>query len=84
MKREAENLEAALDKLNALGVVTKLVNRVHSKFVIGDDGLLCVWSFNWFSAMREARYERYEISMSYCGGNLKSEIEAIYSSLERR
>lgn len=42
MKREAENLKAALDKLNALGVVTKLVNRVHSKFVIGNDGLLCV------------------------------------------
>ncbi|EHD3380190.1 hypothetical protein Q2331_26080, partial [Escherichia coli] len=51
---------------------------------IGDDGLLCVGSFNWFSATREARYERYDTSMVYCGDNLKGEIEAIYNSLERR
>ncbi|WP_409935023.1 hypothetical protein, partial [Escherichia coli] len=35
------------------------------------DGLLCVGSFNWFSATREARYERYDTSMVYCGDNLK-------------
>ncbi len=65
-------------------ISTKLVNRVHSKIVIGDDSLLCVGSFNWFSATREARYERYDTSMVYCGDNLKGEIEAIYNSLERR
>ncbi|EPU3903214.1 AAA domain-containing protein, partial [Escherichia coli] len=83
-KEKQQNLKAALEKLNALGVATKLVNRVHSKIVIGDDGLLCVGSFNWFSATREAQYERYDTSMVYCGDNLKGEIEAIYSSLERR
>ena len=54
------------------------------EIVIGDDGLLCVGSFNWFSATREARYERYDTSMVYSGDNLKGEIEAIYNSLERR
>ncbi|EAB5867812.1 phospholipase, partial [Salmonella enterica subsp. enterica] len=83
-KEKQQNLKAALEKLNALGIATKLVNRVHSKIVIGDDGLLCVGSFNWFSATREARYERYDTSMVYCGDNLKGEIEAIYNSLDRR
>ncbi|EIQ9127603.1 DNA helicase, partial [Escherichia coli] len=83
-KEKQQNLKAALEKLNALGIATKLVNRVHSKIVIGDDGLLCVGSFNWFSATREARYERYDTSMVYSGDNLKGEIEAIYNSLERR
>lgn len=83
-KEKQQNLKAVLEKLNALGIATKLVNRVHSKIVIGDDGLLCVGSFNWFSATREARYERYDTSMVYSGDNLKGEIEAIYNSLERR
>ncbi|EFB3795499.1 DNA helicase [Escherichia coli] len=83
-KEKQQNFKAALEKLNALGIATKLVNRVHSKIVIGDGGLLCVGSFNWFSATREARYERYDTSMVYCGDNLKGEIEAIYNSLERR
>lgn len=83
-KEKQQNFKAALEKLNALGIATKLVNRVHSKIIIGDDGLLCVGSFNWFSATREARYERYDTSMVYCGDNLKGEIEAIYNSLERR
>ncbi|MCN6738756.1 phospholipase D-like domain-containing protein, partial [Escherichia coli] len=39
-KEKQQNLKAALEKLNALGIATKLVNRVHSKIVIGDDGLL--------------------------------------------
>ncbi|EGJ6382285.1 ATP-binding protein, partial [Escherichia coli] len=52
-KEKQQNFKAALEKLNALGIATKLVNRVHSKIVIGDDGLLCVGSFNWFSATRE-------------------------------
>ncbi|HDI6189268.1 TPA: DNA helicase, partial [Escherichia coli] len=83
-KEKQQNLKGTLEKLNAFGITTKLVNRVHSKIVIGDDGLLCVGSFNWFSATREARYERYDTSMVYCGDNLKGEIEAIYNSLEKR
>jgi hypothetical protein len=45
-----------VEKLNALGIVTMLVNRVHSKIVIGDEGLLCIGSFNWFSATRDEKY----------------------------
>ena len=49
-----------MEKLNALGIVTMLVNRVHSKSVIGDEGLLCIGSFNWFSATRDEKYKRYD------------------------
>ncbi|GKK37493.1 hypothetical protein NUBL22001_17470 [Klebsiella pneumoniae] len=49
-----------MEKLNALGIVTMLVNRVHSKIVIGDEGLLCIGSFNWFSATRDEKYKRYD------------------------
>ncbi|MBB8328986.1 DNA helicase, partial [Escherichia coli] len=80
-KEKQQNFKVALEKLNALGIATKLVNRVHSKIVIGDDGLLCVGSFNWFSATREARYERYDTSMVYCGDNLKGEIKKIGTSV---
>ena len=49
-----------MEKLNALGIVTMLVKRVHSKIVIGDEGLLCIGSFNWFSATRDEKYKRYD------------------------
>lgn len=83
-KEKQQRLYATLDKLNGMGVTTKLVNRVHSKIVIGDEGLLCVGSFNWFSAAREENYQRYDTSMVYCGESLKSEIKTIYTSLEQR
>ncbi|MFP2420549.1 AAA domain-containing protein [Pseudescherichia vulneris] len=83
-KEKQQRLQAALDKLNEMGVTTKLVNRVHSKIVIGDEGLLCVGSFNWFSATREEKYQRYDTSMVYRGESLKDEITTIYNSLEKR
>ncbi|HAZ75264.1 MAG TPA: phospholipase, partial [Enterobacteriaceae bacterium] len=83
-KEKQQNLTAALEQLKAVGIATRLVDRVHSKIVIGDDGLLCIGSFNWFSATREAKYEKYDTSMVYDGGNLKREIEAINSSLAKR
>ncbi|WP_312229427.1 AAA domain-containing protein [Pseudescherichia sp.] len=83
-QEKKQNLTAALEQLNAVGIATRLVDRVHSKIVIGDDGLLCVGSFNWFSATREAKYEKYDTSMVYDGGNLKREIEAIQNSLDKR
>ncbi|APM45676.1 TPA: phospholipase [Klebsiella pneumoniae] len=78
-----------MEKLNALGIVTMLVNRVHSKIVIGDEGLLCIGSFNWFSATRDEKYKRYDTirydtSMVYRGESLQAEIKTIYSSLEQR
>ncbi|KEY56457.1 nuclease NucT [Serratia sp. DD3] len=83
-KEKQQRLHAALEKLNEIGIATKLVNRVHSKIIIGDEGLLCVGSFNWFSAAREEKYQRYDTSMVYRGESLKSEIKTIYTSLEQR
>lgn len=83
-KAKQQRLNDAVEKLNEMGIVTKLVNRVHSKIVIGDEGLLCVGSFNWFSAAREDKYQRYDTSMVYRGGSLKGEIQTIYTSLEQR
>lgn len=37
-------LNDAVEKLNKMGIATKLVNRVHSKIVIEDEELLCVGS----------------------------------------
>lgn len=83
-KEKQQRLQTALEKLNQMGIVTKLVDRVHSKVVIGDEELLCVGSFNWFSATREEKYQRYDTSMVYQGKNIKGEIDTIYASLERR
>lgn len=83
-KEKQQRLNGALEKLNEMGITTKLVNRVHSKIVIGDEGLLCVGSFNWFSATREEKYQRYDTSMVYQGESLKSEIQTIYASLKQR
>ncbi len=83
-KAKQQRLNDAVEKLNALGIVTMLVNRVHSKIVIGDEGLLCIGSFNWFSASRDEKYKRYDTSMVYRGESLQAEIRAIYSSLEQR
>ncbi|WP_337049207.1 AAA domain-containing protein [Serratia fonticola] len=83
-KEKQQRLYAALEKLNEMGITTKLVNRVHSKIVIGDEGLLCVGSFNWFSAAREEKYQRYDTSMVYRGESLTGEIKTIYTSLEQR
>ncbi len=64
-----------MEKLNALGIVTMLVNRVHSKIVIGDEGLLCIGSFNWFSATRDEKYKRYDTSMVYRGESYKRKLK---------
>ncbi|HDP7830362.1 TPA: DNA helicase, partial [Escherichia coli] len=77
-------LNDAVEKLNKMGIATKLVNRVHSKIVIEDEELLCVGSFNWFSAAREDKYQRYDTSLVYRGESVKNEIKAIYSSLDQR
>ncbi|KHT31728.1 AAA domain-containing protein [Pectobacterium carotovorum] len=83
-KEKQQSLHNALEKLNEMGITTKLVKRVHSKIVIGDEVLLCVGSFNWFSATREEKYQRYDTSIVYRGENLKNEIKTIYTSLEQR
>lgn len=83
-KEKQLRLNYAVDKLNEMGIVTKLVNRVHSKVVIGDEGLLCIGSYNWFSAARDEKFQRYDTSMVYRGESLKSEIKTIFTNLEQR
>ncbi len=83
-KDKQQRLNDVVEKLNKMGITTKLVNRVHSKIVIGDEALLCVGSFNWFSAAREEKYQRYDTSMVYRGESLTGEIKTIYTSLEQR
>lgn len=83
-KEKQQHLHIAIEKLNGMGIATKLVNRVHSKIIIGDEELLCVGSFNWFSATREDKYQRYDTSIVYRGESLKGEIKTIYTSLEQR
>lgn len=41
-------------------------------------------SFNWFSATREDKYQRYDTSLVYRGEGVKNEIKAIYGSLDQR
>ncbi|MFJ5366764.1 AAA domain-containing protein [Pectobacterium punjabense] len=87
--RDVENekktqLLKTLVHLQSSGIKTRLVNRVHSKIVIGDDNLLCVGSFNWFSASRDNWNVRYDTSLVYRGKNLTPEIEAIKSCLQQR
>ncbi|MBD2814670.1 DNA helicase [Xenorhabdus sp. Flor] len=79
-----EKLKSTLFNLEALGISTKLVKRVHSKIVIGDTSLLCMGSFNWFSATRDEQYQLYDTSLVYRGKNLEDEILTIENSLEQR
>lgn len=70
--------------LRDIGVNLVLVEQVHSKIVIADDGTYCVGSFNWFSAQRSGQHVRAETSLVYRGHELLSEIDAIKANLERR
>ena len=70
-------LNDAVEKLNKMGIATKLVNRVHSKIVIEDEELLCVGSFNWFSAAREDKYQRYDTSLVYRGEGVKNDFARV-------
>lgn len=55
-----------------------------ARIVTADQSVYCVGSFNWFSATRDDTYARHETSLVYRGTALKSEIDAIKDSLERR
>jgi hypothetical protein len=82
--RNREALHGLLDALGRDGVHAATVRKVHSKIVTADRSVCCVGSFNWFSASRDDTYARHETSMVYRGTALKSEIDAIRDSLERR
>ncbi len=82
--RNRAALHVLLDALGRDGVHAATVRKVHSKIVTADRSVYCVGSFNWFSASRDDTYARHETSLVYRGTALKSEIDAIRDSLERR
>lgn len=77
-------LATALKALAANGIDARVVRKVHSKIVIGDDDVYCVGSFNWFSAARTGEHARHETSLLYRGPGVESEIATIKESLRRR
>lgn len=77
-------LGIAAEALQKAGVEMIYVRRVHSKIVIADEDLLCVGSFNWFSANRDGKHARHETSLVYCGPHLATEIKITKQSLESR
>jgi phosphatidylserine/phosphatidylglycerophosphate/cardiolipin synthase-like enzyme len=82
--RNRDALHALLDALGRDGLHAATVHKVHSKIVTADQSVYCVGSFNWFSASRDDAFARHETSLVYRGSALRSEIEAIRDSLERR
>ncbi|QEI06472.1 phospholipase [Pigmentiphaga aceris] len=81
-KREA--LNEAIAAVRAVGVQVSVVLKVHNKIVIGDKNVYCVGSFNWFSARREWKMKRHEISLVYRGAALGGEIETAKRFLQEK
>lgn len=77
-------LRAAQKSLADLGIKLRLLRKVHSKVLIRDKNLLCLGSFNWFSAQREGEFVRHETSAAHEGAALQEEIEVILDSLKSR
>ncbi|MBX8508777.1 AAA family ATPase [Pseudomonas cichorii] len=78
-----EALKQALQALRGQKIESHVVRKVHSKIVMADDQLLCMGSFNWFSANRGSG-ANYETSMVYQGPDVASEIGTHRQSLAAR
>lgn len=67
-------------------VEIKFVRNVHSKVLAKDNDLICLGSFNWFSAVREpdGRFRNHEASIAYEGSMVAKEIEAHRNILSAR
>ncbi|ANJ68335.1 hypothetical protein A9404_06930 [Halothiobacillus diazotrophicus] len=77
-------LIAAKEILASSKIQLIIVNKVHSKIVACDDDLLCIGSFNWFSAARDGVCKRLETSMCYKGKAVSNEIKINRTSLQAR
>ncbi|MFJ4141484.1 AAA domain-containing protein [Pseudomonas sp. NPDC089734] len=78
-----EALKQALQALRGQKIESHVVRKVHSKIVMADDQLLCMGSFNWFSAKRGGG-ANYETSMVYEGPDVTGEIGTHRQSLVAR
>ncbi|OCR24553.1 hypothetical protein AFK24_13450 [Pseudomonas syringae] len=73
----------ALRELRGQKIESHVVRKVHSKVVMADDELLCMGSFNWFSANR-GKWANYETSMVYQGPDVMGEIDIHRRNLAAR
>lgn len=73
------------DKINQqTGAHLSVVRNVHEKIVTIDDQIICIGSFNWFSAVRESNERRNnESSVIYRGDNAGREIATHKARLEK-
>jgi hypothetical protein len=78
-----EELKHAIEALRGQRIESHVVARVHSKIVMADDDLLCMGSFNWFSANR-GDWANYETSMVYKGPDVTGEIKVHRDNLVAR
>lgn len=78
-----DELKHAIEALRGQRIESYVVARVHSKIVMADDELLCMGSFNWFSANR-GRWANYETSMVYEGPDVTGEIKVHRENLVSR
>lgn len=72
------------EKLVMAGADVMFVNKVHSKWVLRDDSLLCVGSFNWLSAARHGRYMRHEISVVHRGATVPVQAAQLLEEVKAR
>lgn len=82
----SEEVKKIMSQFQDKGIDARFVKKVHSKLVIKDSDLLCIGSFNWFSAQRKGNYVRHETSLIYQGknDNLVNEIQLLKESLSNR
>ena len=82
--KKARQFDQDCDDLRRQGVTVKVVNKVHSKLVMGDETFLCVGSYNWASASRNGEYKHMETSLVYANSHLKEEISTQIEYLENK
>lgn len=80
---ENRDLNGTEKALKQIGVDLLCIKLLHSKIVIADDHLLCIGSFNWFSASRDKKFAMHETSLVYRGDNLANEINTMQQSLKK-
>ncbi|UTY56540.1 CHC2 zinc finger domain-containing protein [Massilia sp. erpn] len=66
------------------GAEVHFVRNVHSKWLLRDDSLLSVGSFNWLSASKSGRYSRQEISAVHRGATVPAQAQQLQAELRAR
>ncbi len=75
-------IDGAHEALTTAGARITFVHRLHSKIVIGDDGVLAIGSFNWLSAAKTGRYRRQDISTVHRHGAVAQQRQVLVAMLD--